>query len=354
MSNAPSNKEDDSTSNIEEGTLLLLGSQNSGKTSIGLRLSERDEQAKPTTALEYTYSRLSRGAKLTRDVLHIWELGGGTSLTKLLEVPINPSTLFSLSIGIVIDLSQPEVMWVTLETLLQALNLRLDQVFKEIGSSNTDLTNMLKRQAMKRIGDDHRDIDMLNPFPVPLVIIGSKYDIFQDKFDSEKRKVICKTLRFLAHINGAALHFCSTKIDGLMQRTRALLAMSAFPATLSKQNDSKEKKVLLDHNKPVIVPFGMDSMEMIGSPLLPAGDISQVTARTPLELWKNSYTSFFPQQSSAAPLRQEDPTSDPQYSEPTIDAVRRQRDEELERYRRLAEQRAEDAAKKGLQAHVQA
>lgn len=47
----------------------------------------------------------------------------------------------------------------------------------------------------------------------------------------------------------------------------------------SKKEESKDKKVLVDHNKPLIIPFGLDSLEMIGSPLLPAGDINQVTAR---------------------------------------------------------------------------
>ena len=45
---------------------------------------------------------------------------------------------------------------------------------------------------------------MMDPFPIPLVIIGGKYDEFQD-FDSEKRKIICKTLRFVAHSHGAHL-----------------------------------------------------------------------------------------------------------------------------------------------------
>lgn len=76
---------------------------------------------------------------------------------------------------------------------------------------------------------------MIDPFLLPLVIIGGKYDIFQvnlnnifmpdfhlniwqmnfnshfniwKDFDSEKKKVICKTLRFLAHTNGAHLQVC--------------------------------------------------------------------------------------------------------------------------------------------------
>ena len=51
---------------------------------------------------------------------------------------------------------------------------------------------------------------MMDPFPIPLVIIGGKYDEFQD-FDSEKRKIICKTLRFVAHSHGAHLQVGNKK-----------------------------------------------------------------------------------------------------------------------------------------------
>ena len=48
---------------------------------------------------------------------------------------------------------------------------------------------------------------------IPLAILGTKYDIFQD-FEPEKKKIICKTLRFVAHTNGASLHvsMSTTKI----------------------------------------------------------------------------------------------------------------------------------------------
>ena len=50
-----------------------------------------------------------------------------------------------------------------------------------------------------------QDKDLLDPLPIPLAIVGTRYDTFQD-FDPEKKKIICKTLRFIAHTNGASLH----------------------------------------------------------------------------------------------------------------------------------------------------
>ena len=51
---------------------------------------------------------------------------------------------------------------------------------------------------------DLQDKELLSPLPIPVAIVGGKYDLFQD-FDPEKKKMISKTLRFLAHTNGATL-----------------------------------------------------------------------------------------------------------------------------------------------------
>ena len=60
---------------------------------IVLTIFYRDEQPKATTALEYTFGRRSKGANLVKDVAHVWELGGGTFLSNLIETPINQQTI---------------------------------------------------------------------------------------------------------------------------------------------------------------------------------------------------------------------------------------------------------------------
>ncbi len=52
----------------------------------------------------------------------------------------------------------------------------------------------------------HPDKGSNQPFMVPLVIVGGKYDLFQN-IESENKKVVCKALRFLAHNYGATLQF---------------------------------------------------------------------------------------------------------------------------------------------------
>uniref|UniRef100_A0A0M3HFG1 Cytoplasmic dynein 2 light intermediate chain 1 n=1 Tax=Ascaris lumbricoides TaxID=6252 RepID=A0A0M3HFG1_ASCLU len=57
-----------------ESYILICGSKNCGKSQMILRFLDRNENTKPTIALEYTYGRRTRGT--VKDVAHIWELGG--------------------------------------------------------------------------------------------------------------------------------------------------------------------------------------------------------------------------------------------------------------------------------------
>ena len=49
-----------------------------------------------------------------KDVCHIWELGGGTLFTKLLETPLSPLKLCQLHVVLMVDLSKPGELWFTL------------------------------------------------------------------------------------------------------------------------------------------------------------------------------------------------------------------------------------------------
>ena len=116
----------------KESSLLIVGSKGVGKSTLIQRLLERQEPAKPTLALEYTYGRRSNQSlakvcevikswarlrrnhyKITpsavcmKDVCHIFELGGGTLSTNLLETPMSPARLDSLHVILMVDLSNP-------------------------------------------------------------------------------------------------------------------------------------------------------------------------------------------------------------------------------------------------------
>ena len=82
----------------------------------------------------------------------------------------------------------------------------------DLRSSNPALAERMKKKAWRKFGSAHPDKDLLDPLPVPLTIFGTKYDIFQD-FDPERKKMVCRTLRFVAHTNGASLYVSTVPIS---------------------------------------------------------------------------------------------------------------------------------------------
>ncbi|CAL1536933.1 unnamed protein product, partial [Lymnaea stagnalis] len=333
---ANSKKSDNNYSN-KESTVIVIGSKNCGKTSMILRFLDRDEPTKPTVALEYAFAKPKDIVR--KDIGHIWELGGGTWLSKLMDIPISPTTLLQTTLILVLDLSLPSELWFTMDTLLQAAKSRLESAINEAKAVDPQIENKLRKKFWDRVGEDHPDKTIMNPFLLPLAIVGSKYDMFQD-FDSEKRKIICKTLRFLAHVHGANLQFYSSKQDQLVKRMKGMLSYYLFDTNASKT-------VQVDHNKPLFIFGGQDTLQQIGTPPISEGDIGKTHVKNPIDLWKVAFTSHFPQTSSNNPAMVDDPAKDPQFAEAAIDILRAQKDEELERYRKLAERRAREVQQLG-------
>nr|XP_033792736.1 cytoplasmic dynein 2 light intermediate chain 1 isoform X1 [Geotrypetes seraphini] len=320
-------KEDADGLEIWERSVFFIGNKNGGKTTIILRCLDRDEPPKPTLALEYTFGRRAKGHNMPKDIAHFWELGGGTSLLDLIRIPITLDSMRSFSIVLVLDLSKPNDLWPTMENLLQVTRSHVNKLISELGKKHSRIANEIKQKMWKPMQKDHPDRELIDPFPIPLVIVGSKYDIFQD-FDSEKRKVICKTLRFLAHYYGASLMFTS-KSEALMLKTRNLINHLAFGL-------EKSKTLSADINKPLFIPAGLDSLSQIGSPSTLDRDIGQLHARTPMELWKKVYERTFPPKNSSDLKEVKDPAKDLQYAENEVDLRRAQKDQELEQYTRNA------------------
>ncbi len=137
---------------------------------------------------------------------HIWELGGGTLFTKLLETPLSASKLETLHVVLTLDLSQPGQLWFHLEALMGALNTHLQHALKSPQAKEMDLDASLKKLLAARSDAEHPDVARMEPCAFPLIILGGRYDVFQD-FDPEKKKIICRALRLFAHHHGATLQF---------------------------------------------------------------------------------------------------------------------------------------------------
>ncbi|NWT10963.1 DC2L1 protein, partial [Vireo altiloquus] len=312
---------------VWEKSILFMGSKNGRSLTKLSYISFREESPKPTLALEYTFGRRARRHNTPKDVAHFWELGGGTSLMELIRIPITSHNIRSFAVVLVLDLSKPAELWTTMESLLQVTRNHVNKILTKLEKTNPEVAAEIKQRMWNDMQRDHPDYALIDPFPIPLVIIGSKYDIFQD-FDSEKRKKISKTLRFVSHYHGASLVFTS-KSEALLQKARGLINHLAF-------GYDKSKSLSVDPSKPLFIPAGLDSMSQIGPPPVSDSELGKMRANTPLELWKNVFETIYPPQRFCDSKDTNDPAQDTQYAEYEVDVMRAQKNQELEQYKRNA------------------
>ncbi|OXB65484.1 hypothetical protein ASZ78_014835 [Callipepla squamata] len=260
-----------------------------------------EEVPKPTLALEYTFGRRARRHNAPKDIAHFWEIGGGTSLLELIQIPITISNIRSFGVVLVLDLSRPNELWMTMENLLQATRNHVNKIVAKLEKTDPKVATEIKQKMQSNLQRDHPDYDLVDPFPIPLVIIGSKYDIF---------------------------HFTS-KSESLLLKARVLIHHLAF-------GYDRSKSVSVDHNKPLFIPAGLDSLSQIGPPPTSDSNIGKIRANTPLELWKKVFEKAFPPKSFCDLQDSKDPAQDSQYAEYEVDVMRAQKDQELEQYKRNA------------------
>ncbi|KFR06204.1 Cytoplasmic dynein 2 light intermediate chain 1, partial [Nipponia nippon] len=318
---------DDDGKRVEvwEKSILFMGNKNGGKTTIILRCLEREEIPKPTLALEYTFGRRAWRHNTPKDIAHFWELGGGTSLLELIRIPITSNNIRSFAVVLVLDLSKPNELWTTMEKLLQVTRNHVNKILTKLEKTNPEVATEIKQRMRNYLQRDHPDYELVDPFPIPLVIIGSKYDIFHE-FDSEMRKIISKTLRFVSHYYGASL---------VVQKMGFNWFYGSLLHELICQMDYS-KSISVDHSKPLFIPAGLDSLSQIGPPPASDRDIGKMHANTPLELWKKVFEKTFPPKSFCDVQDTKDPAQDLQYAEYEVDVMRAQKNQELEQYKRNA------------------
>uniref|UniRef100_A0A0N5AZ36 Cytoplasmic dynein 2 light intermediate chain 1 n=1 Tax=Syphacia muris TaxID=451379 RepID=A0A0N5AZ36_9BILA len=295
-----------------EESIIFCGDKSSGKTTIINRFLERTENPKPTIALEYAYGRRTRGN--VRDLVHIWELGGGTVLKNLLEIPLSASKIDRTSMIIVLDLSKLEEIWNTFYSITKVSRKIISEIAEELKIKSPAAYERFQQRLQKF--KTYKDVVPIDPFPIPLIIAGSKYDIFQN-YEPEIRKITYKYLRYMAHSNGASVQMFSHKLENTVLKMRAHIGHIAFGANIGKT-------IVTDYNKPLYVLPGKDSYTDIGTP--PNADfvLSQMNARNSADLWGDAFEAQFSSKKGEKKLEKksnDDIIGDVQFQDPDIDSL---------------------------------
>lgn len=336
-----------------ESFMLCVGMPGSGKsTLLNLYLNPtKEDSAKPTVALEYMFARRATAANCPKDVAHMWELGGGAHVSDLVSVPIGTHNFSTSCYVIVVDLSRPSSVLSALIHWTDHIKVCVKTCVRELAKANPSFAEELKRKTYAKFGRDHPDLRSVKPCPIPLIIVANKYDLFKDQ-PSTKRRVVGNALRFIAHINGASLLYCSSKDKVLKDALRATMNKHLFKASTKRSQEANPEKALF-------IVGGSDTFEAIlKTP--PGGTrasdfISTAgVAEGAIELWQKQVEELCgppdpgdaPNSSGAAGGRdgeEKDGGEDASknvFPESVVDEARAQRDEALRRYRKEAERRA--------------
>ena len=116
----------------QEHVLIVCGAKGGGKSTFVLGFlnpAKADSNIKPTTALEYSYGRKARGT--VKDVVHVWELGGGLKLKDMLTVPITAANIRDVAVCITLDLSEPGAAIPALLQWIELIRSQTDALVKE-------------------------------------------------------------------------------------------------------------------------------------------------------------------------------------------------------------------------------
>eukprot|EP00002_Diphylleia_rotans_P022269 TRINITY_DN4361_c0_g1_i3.p1 TRINITY_DN4361_c0_g1~~TRINITY_DN4361_c0_g1_i3.p1 ORF type:complete len:344 (+),score=67.93 TRINITY_DN4361_c0_g1_i3:55-1086(+) len=262
-----------------EINVLFLGARNSGKTTLINRFLKKagtkDEAVKPTTALDYRFARRT-GNDASKEVAHIWELGGGLKMSKLVETVITPRTVASTVILLAVDLSKPSLAFETVSSWIEIVRARILVCLKELESQNSPIPAMIRERAKEVAGPVYTE-------RIPMAIIATKYDRFiEEKLDT--KKFLSRALRFLAFMHGCSLIYTSNKDEVLTNNFGTLMNQFcfAFPSKLIYQDDP---------SKPITIPSGSDGAEKIG---LPDDAGKAGSFQNPMDAWKAGFRHHFP------------------------------------------------------------
>ncbi|KAG5496391.1 hypothetical protein JKF63_02693 [Porcisia hertigi] len=334
----------DANADQTETSLVIVGASGSGKTTLLHRIYSSFQsnscgtgakRVKATTALDYSFAR--RSERNVAQVAHFWEIAQGTQFAQLLDIVVTPENVHAVVAAVVVDASEEglAVAWETATYWLRRIDHRVSEIAQHMKAKGSSTPQKILSRAQKTVGLDHPDLKRMRLSGLPTVLVINKIDAFRG--DTQQLKVLCRSMRYLAHLYGAHVVFTSEQES---VRWRALMSFALFQAPFDPkhlQADPERAAVLLTVDR--------DSFLDIGNPnesRLSGGGVSASTGDADLDRWKVPFDGAFPPKKLNEEdkvmddpfIRQLYDTAEGGFGEPVIDALRRQKDEELEQYRK--------------------
>jgi len=329
-------KEATATEAVDQ-TVLVVGAKGSGKSTVINRILGSTTKTKPTTALEYSFGK--RDDRNVSQTAHFWELAQGSDLSQLADVVITPENVHSVVVVIVVDCNDMSTMMETALYWLKRTDRRTQEIFQKMRAKNSATPDKLLARAKRLIGEDHPDLSRMRLSGIPTVVVCNRLDVF--KGDSTRLKLMARTMRYLAHLYGASIIFTSEN-SVEVSKLRALMNYYAFQVPLESRfvnSDPERGSVFLTPER--------DIFRDIGDPNSSNMADFKSTGDADVDRWKAAFDEVFPPKKVVDTKLTDDPflkklyDANDGFGESAIDSMRRQKDEELEQYRRNSSKKSD-------------
>ena len=249
-------------------------------------------------------------------ICNIWELGHELLFIDLLKFTINNHTINNnVSLIIVIDLTQPNKMATLLDNIIKWIRKHLQSILSNDDHQTCEQMQQLslKRSIYYRSDNENNDNRPKNPLLIPVTIIGSKYDEYQN-MDPEIKKQITRYLRTISYELGGQIIYHSNRSDTLTKRVNQAFESLAFDRLTFDQEDRSKPSVSTNIAKPILLPFGYDTVAKIG-----------IESTSTMDQVRQQFEKIFPQidleQSYQSTMGDIDPRFDTNFAEPEIDKI---------------------------------
>lgn len=131
---------------------LFVGEKDAGKTSLIQQFLGKDGEVKPTVALDYQFARRPRAGSTnnSKDISHVWELGGGLDVKELVSVPLQRG-LDKAVVVIVMDCAKEENVIPSLNKWMELVRTMIDgEIDAMRGKDEAEKVAVMTRAAEER------------------------------------------------------------------------------------------------------------------------------------------------------------------------------------------------------------
>ncbi len=153
-------------------TAVFMGDKGAGKSALQQVFLNQSGHRDPSSPLEYSFGRKTSMVDSSKELAHLYEVGGGKPFSELIKIPIGSEQHANTLAVIVLDLTRPEGILQSLAFWNAAVRRLLVPPAKAAVFENSLV------QKHEEIWAAHEDKKHLSPMPVPVLVVANKYDAF--------------------------------------------------------------------------------------------------------------------------------------------------------------------------------